>query len=80
MTQYEELKEEIRALADAIKQLKESQERVYHYFDDLPDWGKDTMKKLLDKGVYKGASASDLNLPENLLRTLVINDRARLYD
>ena len=29
---------------------------------------------------YKGASASDLNLPESLMRQMVMNDRAGLYE
>lgn len=73
MSQYEELKSEIQAL-------KAAQETVYHYTVDVPDWARPTIQKLLDKGIYKGASESDLNLPESLMRTLVINDRAGLYD
>ena len=73
MTQYEELKAK-------IEKLENSTEKVYHYTMEIPEWGRPTIQKLLDKGLYKGASESDLNLPENLLRTLVINDRAGLYD
>lgn len=80
MAQYEELKKEIAALEKTIESLKESAEKVYHYTMEVPEWGRPTIQKLLDKGLYKGASESDLNLPDNLLRTLVINDRAGLYD
>lgn len=80
MAQYEELKKEIAALEKTIESLKESAEKVYHYTAELPEWGRPTIQKLLDKGLYKGASESELNLPDNLLRTLVINDRAGLYD
>lgn len=80
MTQYEELKKENEALKSEIKALKDSQEKVYHYTVDVPDWGRPTIQKLLDKGLYNGASESDLNLSESLMRTLVINDRAGLYD
>lgn len=73
MTQYEELKAK-------IEKLENSTEKVYHYTMEIPKWGRPTIQKLLDKGLYKGTSESDLNLPENLLRTLVINDRAGLYD
>lgn len=73
MTQYEELKAK-------IEKLENSTEKVYRYTTEIPEWGRPTIQKLLDKGLYKGASESDLNLPENLLRTLVINDRAGLYD
>lgn len=80
MAQYEELKNEITALRNIVETLEKSTEKVYNYTIDIPDWGRPTIQKLLDKGLYKGASESDLNLPENLLRTLVINDRAGLYD
>ena len=80
MSQYEELKNEISTLKESIETLKKSKEKVYNYVSELPDWGRPTIEKLMGKGLYKGASASDLNLPESLLRTLVINDRAGLYD
>lgn len=80
MAQYDELKKEIAALEKTIESLKKSAEKVYHYTAEVPDWGRPTIQKLLDKGLFKGASKSDLNLPDNLLRTLVINDRAGLYD
>lgn len=87
MTQYEELKKENKALKESIQtlineieKLRDKQEIVYHYTVTVPEWGRPTIQKLLDKGLYKGVSASDLNLPESLLRVLVINDRAGLYD
>lgn len=73
VSQYETLLNEIKKLQDA-------QEKVYHYGKDVPDWGKATLQKLMNKGLYKGSSDSDLNLPESMLRVLVINDRAGLYD
>lgn len=80
MSQYEELKQQIENLTKTVETLAKSTEKVYNYTIEVPEWGRPTIQKLLDKGLYKGASASDLNLPESLLRTLVINDRAGLYD
>lgn len=80
MTQYEELKDIIKNLEESVKSLKNSTEKVYHYIIELPDWGKPTIEKLMEKGLFQGASPTDLNLRESLLRTLVINDRAGLYD
>lgn len=80
MSQYDELKKENQALKAEILALKNNQEKVYHYTTEIPEWGRPTIQKLLDKGFLKGESESDLNLPENLVRTLVINDRAGLYD
>ena len=80
VTQYEELKKENQALKAEISALKSNQEKVYHYTTEIPDWARATIQKLLDKGLLKGESESDLNLPESLVRNLVINDRAGLYD
>lgn len=57
----------------------QKQNKVYHYFDELPDYARDVIKELYDKGIYRGASPSDLNLPDTLMRNLVINARAGLY-
>ena len=73
MPQYEELKNEISSLKQTIEALKASKEKIYNYVTELPDWGKETIEKLLAKGLYKGESPSNLNLPENLLRTLVVH-------
>jgi N-acetyl-anhydromuramyl-L-alanine amidase AmpD len=80
MAQYEELKKEIAELKKIVETIAKSTEIVYNKIDDVPEWGKPTIQKLIDKGLYKGASESNLNLSESLLRTLVINDRAGLYD
>jgi hypothetical protein len=53
VTQYEELK----------KLITENKEQVFHYLKDVPEWGQPTIKKLWDKGYFKGESADDLNLP-----------------
>ena len=65
---------------DALKEQVEKLGKIYNYTNEVPDWGRPTIQKLLDKGLYTGSSPSDLNLPETLLRVLVINDRAGLYD
>ena len=77
MTDLERAK--FNEMVKIVEELKLSQEKVYHYFDELPDYALPTIKKLYDKGIYKGVSASDLKLSETLMRTLVINDKAGLY-
>ena len=73
MTQYEELKAE-------IEKLKQSQERVYHYWEELPEYAHDIIRELYDRGIYKGSGSADLNLPESLMRSIVINYRAGVYN
>lgn len=53
----------------------QKQNKVYHYFDELPDYARDVIKELYDRGIYKGAGPTDLNLPENLMRNIVITTR-----
>ena len=77
MTEAE--RQKFNSLVRQVEELTLSKEKVYHYTKELPDWAKPTIQKLLDKGIYAGESESNLNLPETLMRVLVINDRAGIY-
>ncbi len=77
MTEQERIK--FNALVKQLEELTLAKEKVYHYTKDLPSWARPTIQKLLDRGIYAGSSESDLNLPETLMRVLVINDRAGIY-
>ena len=60
---------------------KKTHKFIYAWVDDnMPEWAKPTVTKLMDKGYLKGDEEGKLNLDENMLRMLVINDRAGLYD
>lgn len=54
-------------------------ETVYNTIGEVPDWGRDTVQKLIDKGYLLGGG-DGLDLTITMLRLLVINDRAGLYD
>lgn len=79
MEELKKLQEQVQALTSAVETLKAQLPKVYRYTVDVPDWGRATVQKLLDKGIIAGAAADDLNLSEDLLRTLVIADRAGLW-
>lgn len=87
-TMREELSEEMTAeerarldrIEEIITDIANGMPRVYHYTMSLPDWARATVQKLLDKGLLHGAALNDLNLSEDVLRVLVINDRAGIYD
>lgn len=53
---------------------------IYKTYEDCPDWAKETVKKLVHLGYLHGDEQGILNLEHNMLRGLVINDRAGLYD
>ena len=74
-----EERDKFNMLVEQVDKLTKESERIYHYTVELPSWARATIQKLLDKGLYAGASEGDLNLPESLMRNLVINDRAGLY-
>ena len=71
---------------DVIK-IMEEQKTVYDTIDNVPDWGKATVQKLMatpskqdpEKMVLEG-EGNGLGLTYDLLRVLVVNDRAGLYD
>ena len=51
----------------------------YKYYDDMPDWAKPTVSKLVKKGYLKGEGGGVRNLTEDTLKVLVVNDRAGCY-
>lgn len=55
-------------------------EQVYHWTVEVPEWGRPTVQKLLDKGYLQGNEKGELELTYAMLKLLVINDRAGLYD
>lgn len=69
-------------LWDKFKQklVEGEQEMIYNYIDEnMPEWAKATIQKLVDKGILQGNEKGELNLNDTMLRMLVINDRAGLY-
>lgn len=78
MTEIE--RQKFNKMVEIVEQLSREKERIYHYSVELPDWALPTINKLVEKGFYKGNGESDLNLPESMMRTLVILDRAGVFD
>ena len=78
MAQYDELKKEIGNIRTDVDKLKNKM--VYAWVDDnMPDWAKPTVTKLMRKGYLKGDGEEKLMLDDNMLRILVINDHAGIY-
>ena len=73
------------ALVEAVEGLtgkvdKLTNKMIYAWVDDnMPDWAKPTVTKLMRKGYLKGDNEGQLMLDDNMLRILVINDRAGIY-
>lgn len=55
-------------------------EKTYNWTEEVPEWARPTVQKLLDKGYLKGNDKGELELTYSMLKLLVINDRAGLYN
>lgn len=78
MTEAEVKKIATQVANDMVYKYVISQNKMYNSIDEVPTWGRDTVKKLIDKGLLNG-SEKGLDLNYEMLRILVINDRAGLY-
>mgnify|MGYP006299295633 CR=1 FL=1 len=59
---------------------EEGLEMTYNYIDNnMPEWARPTIQKLVDKGLLKGNKKGELGLNDTMLKIFVINDRAGLY-
>lgn len=85
MSQYEELKNEIRELAETVKLLATELHNIknpmiYNYIDDnMPEWARASVRKAVEKGIIKGDD-NGLNLNDMDLRHIVWCDRAGMYE
>ena len=71
--------EELNALKQRVSELENKM--IYNYIDDnMPSWAVPTIQKLVGRGILQGNENGELGLTDELLRMLVINDRAGLYD
>ena len=52
----------------------------YNKMEEIPEWGKETVDKLINLELLKGDENGNLDLSHDMLRVFVINDRAGLYD
>lgn len=71
VTQYEELNERVKQIENKM---------IYNYIDNnMPDWARPTIQKLVDKKLLVGNEKGELGLTEEMLKIYVVNDRAGLY-
>ncbi len=79
MTQYEELKALLQGIEARLSAIEGKM--IYNYIDDnMPQWARPTIQKLVDLGLLRGDEEGNLGLTEEMLRIYVTNDRAGLYD
>lgn len=70
----------IEDLEDKVAVVDERTEVKYRTVEEVPEWARPTIRKLVDEGYLKGEKAGNLALNTDLTRTLVIVDRAGGFD
>ena len=64
---------------EEVIEIIQSQNKVFNTVEEVPEWGRPTVQKLMDKGIIEG-TGKGLGLSFDFLRMLVVNDRVGLYD
>ena len=75
---FNQLVNSVSELTAEVDELRKNAPRVYHYGKDVPEWANTALFKAMQKGVFKGASADDLNVSEDTLKVLVYFERLGL--
>lgn len=75
ISKYTDVKGEDKTMSEENKNTK-----TYKTLEDIPNWGKSTVEKLVNKKAIQGDENGNLNISNDLLRILVIHDRLGLYD
>lgn len=79
VAQYEEIMQRISALEERTANLENVM--IYNYMDDnMPEWAKPTIQKLMDKGYLNGTGDNELGLTMEMIRLLVVVDNAGAFD
>lgn len=59
---------------------EEVMEKRYHSIEEVPEWGRETISKMMNLEILQGDENGDLNISRDMLVVFVTNDRAGLYD
>lgn len=71
----------VKAIAERehLKKKEEADDVIrYKTLEEIPEWGRPTIEKLIELGYLMGGS-DGLGLTEDMVRMFVVNDRAGLY-
>lgn len=79
MERLEALEQKMTALTEKIEKIEAALPKVYTYTQDVPEWGRKTVQRLLDMGYFAGRAPDDLNLSDDMLRLFVILERVGIF-
>lgn len=75
MAQTDEILSRLDDIESRLNNIENSM--VYNYMDEnMPEWAKATLQKLIDCGALNGTGENELGLTLDIIRTLVICDKA----
>lgn len=68
--------------AEYEKENREEAEQmpVYKKLEDVPEWYRDSVRKVIDNGALKGVGNGDINVSEDMCRILTVLDRLGKLD
>lgn len=79
MEQFEEIKRMLEDITNRLEAL-ENNKLIYNHIDEnMPDWAKPVMRKLIDKGYITGVEENELGLTYEMIRMFVILDRIGIF-
>ncbi len=69
--------DDFRADVDRAMKMKEEDDEMKYYvtLKDVPEWYKPAVQKAVDRGALNGTGGGELNVSEDLCRTLTVLDR-----
>lgn len=76
---YDQLLDEVNAMKAHLDEFIKARSTRYQTAGEVPTWAEETVQKLVDCGFLKG-DGDGLNLTDDLVRMLVIMDRAGVFD
>ena len=78
VAQYDELKGMLGTILQRLGALEAPM--IYNYIDEnMPEWARGTIKKLVDNNYIQGDENGNLALTDNMLRIFVALDRAGIF-
>ena len=74
--------DDFRADVDRAMKMKEEDDEMKYYvtLKDVPEWYKPAVQKAVDRGALNGTGGGELNVSEDLCRTLTVLDRLGKLD
>lgn len=85
MSQYQEIMDKLSAVSDGMNLLSDRVNKlenpmIYNYIDNnMPEWSRETIQKLKNKGIICGSGDNELCLNDTMLRILTILDRTGAF-